>query len=223
MLAETGNAPLSTSAKARLNVFKHRVPAALVDMAAHAAVLQALTIPPGIEARTPLCPLELPNGPPRPPPPIDIQFAGDLRPSASQRAHSEAPVCRAGCLMDSSVADGLKSLSELFHNFRRTSAHAIGYCQAMTKYMQHRINPRNSLAACSIIALFCLCQAARAQGIVSAWGFNLDAELGNGTYTTSPPYGSVAAGTVSRSPVPGRRPVRGLSLCPKGVWNWIKR
>src|SRR6266478_1004430 len=39
--------------------------------------------------------------------------------------------------------------------------------------------------ACSIIALFCLCQSARGQGTVSAWGFNFYGQLGNGTNTTS--------------------------------------
>src|SRR5260370_24393604 len=39
--------------------------------------------------------------------------------------------------------------------------------------------------ACSIIALFCLCQSARAQGTVSAWGYNIEGQLGNGTNTTS--------------------------------------
>src|SRR6266478_2923525 len=39
--------------------------------------------------------------------------------------------------------------------------------------------------ACSIIALFCLCQSARGQGTVSAWGDNSFGELGNGTNTTS--------------------------------------
>src|SRR5260370_40752653 len=39
--------------------------------------------------------------------------------------------------------------------------------------------------ACSIIALFCLCQSARAQGTVSAWGSNIEGQLGNGTNTTS--------------------------------------
>ena len=43
--------------------------------------------------------------------------------------------------------------------------------------------------ACSIIALFCLCQSARAQGTVSAWGDNSFGELGNGTFTTAYPYG----------------------------------
>src|SRR5260370_10911397 len=51
--------------------------------------------------------------------------------------------------------------------------------------------------ACSIIALFCLCQSARAQGTVSAWGFNLHGELGNGTNTTTFPYGIDTPGPVS--------------------------
>src|SRR5437899_12265501 len=39
--------------------------------------------------------------------------------------------------------------------------------------------------ACSVIALFCLCQSARGQGTVSAWGDNSFGELGNGTNTAS--------------------------------------
>src|SRR5438445_12684882 len=39
--------------------------------------------------------------------------------------------------------------------------------------------------ACSIIALFCLCQSARGQGTVSAWGDNGNGQLGNGTFTNS--------------------------------------
>src|SRR6266446_10181 len=39
--------------------------------------------------------------------------------------------------------------------------------------------------ACSIIALFCLCQSARGQGTVSAWGYNFYGQLGNGTNTDS--------------------------------------
>src|SRR6266446_1181073 len=39
--------------------------------------------------------------------------------------------------------------------------------------------------ACSIIALFCLCQSARGQGTVWAWGLNGSGQLGNGTFTNS--------------------------------------
>ncbi len=56
---------------------------------------------------------------------------------------------------------------------------------------------RLRIIACSIIALFCLCQSARAQGSVLAWGYNNDGELGNGTYTTTSPYGIGTPGTVS--------------------------
>jgi alpha-tubulin suppressor-like RCC1 family protein len=50
-----------------------------------------------------------------------------------------------------------------------------------TKY---RVNWRTRHAAVLFVslALFCLCQAARAQGTV-AWGYNADGQLGNGTFT----------------------------------------
>src|SRR5260370_36961284 len=51
--------------------------------------------------------------------------------------------------------------------------------------------------ACSIIALFCLCQSARAQGTVSAWGLNAEGQLGNGTNTTTSPFGIDTPGPVS--------------------------
>src|SRR5213075_2900641 len=43
----------------------------------------------------------------------------------------------------------------------------------------------------------CLCQSARAQGTVSAWGANFFGELGNGTFTTDPPYAINTPGSVS--------------------------
>jgi len=50
------------------------------------------------------------------------------------------------------------------------------------------IMQRPRTVACTIVALFCLCQGTRAQGRVSAWGFNYNGQLGNGTCTTIPRY-----------------------------------
>src|SRR5437879_5108552 len=78
--------------------------------------------------------------------------------------------------------------------------------------------------ACSIIALFCLCQSARAQGTVWAWGFNQNGQLGNGTYTTTSPYGIDTPGTISG--LTGVTAIAGgylyrLALKSDGtVWAW---
>src|SRR5437899_10868853 len=78
--------------------------------------------------------------------------------------------------------------------------------------------------ACSIIALFCLCQSARAQGTGWAWGFNQNGQLGNGTYTTTSPYGIDTPGTISG--LTGVTAIAGgylysLALKSDGtVWAW---
>jgi alpha-tubulin suppressor-like RCC1 family protein len=72
--------------------------------------------------------------------------------------------------------------------------------------------------ACSIIVLFCLCQSARAQGTVSAWGDNVNGQLGNGTYTTSitPVQVSGLSGVTA---IAGGR--HSLALKSDGtVWAW---
>src|SRR5260370_1064806 len=83
---------------------------------------------------------------------------------------------------------------------------------------------RLRIIACSIIALFCLCQSARGQGTVSAWGLNGNGQLGNGTLTTTSPFGIDTPGPVSG--LSGVTAIAGggfhsLALKSDGtVWAW---
>jgi len=82
---------------------------------------------------------------------------------------------------------------------------------------------RPRTVACTIVALFCLCQGTRAQGRVSAWGFNYNGQLGNGTYSTIPRYGIYTAGTVSGLVARAIAGGYNYSLALKGggtVWSW---
>src|SRR5437867_3742727 len=73
--------------------------------------------------------------------------------------------------------------------------------------------------ACSVIALFCLCQSARGQGTVSAWGDNSFGELGNGTNTASNTPMQVS-GHSGVTAIAGGEP-HGLALKSDGtVWAW---
>ena len=82
---------------------------------------------------------------------------------------------------------------------------------------------RPRTVACTIVALFCLCQGTRAQGRASAWGFNYNGQLGNGTYSTIPRYGIYTAGTVSGLVATAIAGGYNYSLALKGggtVWSW---
>jgi alpha-tubulin suppressor-like RCC1 family protein len=65
---------------------------------------------------------------------------------------------------------------------------------------------------CSITALFCFCQSARAQSSVWAWGDNQYGELGNGTYTTSStPVQVLGTGGVGD--------LTGVTALAGGIWH----
>src|SRR6266481_5688591 len=82
--------------------------------------------------------------------------------------------------------------------------------------------------ACSIIALFCLCQSARGQGTVWAWGNNGLGQLGNGTFTDSnTPVQVLGPGCVGNLngvtalAVGGGQNLHSLALKSDGtVWAW---
>ncbi len=86
----------------------------------------------------------------------------------------------------------------------------------------HRIR---TFAFC-VVALSCLflCQGARAQGTVWAWGDNIFGELGNGTYTTTYPYGidmPVEASALSGTTAIAGGYLHSLALRSDGtVWAW---
>src|SRR2546428_836751 len=73
--------------------------------------------------------------------------------------------------------------------------------------------------ACSMIALFCLCQSAQAQGTAWAWGANFAGQLGSGTNTISNRPVEVSGLSGVTAMAAGAR--HSLALKSDGtVWAW---